>query len=229
MGVSRIGLRYISMPNITVFVGPNGSGKSSIISQLVNIEESNYICPDNFYLKVEGATEEERYVLAINEAERVRYQLLSKGEDFIFETVGSKEDKLEFLEHAKRLGYTIICVFVTTKSHLINIQRIKDRVAQGGLDVPDKKVRDRYYRAMELLHRYLLIADSNIIVDNSDEPTAIGFYSDNLGFVITKRSEFDWLIGYVYAVFGTIRKVEQNLLYELIAASFSGIECGSGE
>ena len=62
--------------------------------------------------------------------------LLQREVSFGFETVASREDKLEFAERAKSLGYEIRFLFVTTGDPEICCRRIDQRVAAGGHDVP---------------------------------------------------------------------------------------------
>ena len=77
--------------------------------------------------------------------DKMRYESISKKEDFTFETVLSSEYKLNILRKAKEEGYFIKCVFVLTVDPQINIARIESRVASGGHDVDSRKVVERYF------------------------------------------------------------------------------------
>ena len=133
-------------PEIIVFAGPNGSGKSTITSLAKIIEP--YINADDIK-RTTLCTDMEAAITA----DELRNKLIDNGESFTFETVLSTERNLLLLERAKENGYFIRCIYVLTANPAININRIKTRVANGGLPVPDEKVISRYNKALDLIPR----------------------------------------------------------------------------
>ena len=93
--------------------------------------------------------------------------------DFGFETVGSTREKIEFISEAKERGYSISLLFVCAGSPETCIERIGDRVRNGGHDVPEDKVRSRYERVLALLPEYIRLADDAAVFDNSDRPRLV--------------------------------------------------------
>lgn len=95
-------------PTLCVVAGPNGSGKTTTTIQLLNNEwaaDSLYINPDNIAQEIYGDWNSPEAVLkAAEEATRMRYKCLEQGDDFVFETVFSSPEKLEFLRKAKEAG-----------------------------------------------------------------------------------------------------------------------------
>ena len=85
---------------LCVVAGPNGSGKTTTTIQLLNNEwaaDSLYINPDNIAQETFGDWNSPEAVLkAAEEATRLRYECLEQGRDFVFETVFSASEKLEF-------------------------------------------------------------------------------------------------------------------------------------
>ena len=55
----------------------------------------------------------DRYKIAMDSCDILRNTLLEQGVSFGFETVASREDKLEFVRRAKTMGYYIDFIFVT--------------------------------------------------------------------------------------------------------------------
>ena len=98
-------------PTLCVVAGPNGSGKTTTTIQLLNNEwaaDSLYINPDNIAQEVYGDWNSHDAVLkAAEHAIRLRYECLEKGQDFVFETVFSSQEKLEFIRKAKAAGFFI--------------------------------------------------------------------------------------------------------------------------
>lgn len=125
-------------PMILVLAGPNGSGKSTITTFFDKV--GKYTNADDV-VAATGMDNMEAAVLV----DKMRYESISKKEDFTFETVLSSEYKLNILRKAKEEGYFIKCVFVLTVDPQINIARIESRVASGGHDVDSRKVVERYF------------------------------------------------------------------------------------
>ena len=149
-------------PEIVVFAGPNGSGKSTFTEVLrplmdyINADEikKNLKCDDRKAAEI---------------AEKQREEHLANKENFCFETVMSTDRNLKLLQRAKQAGYFIRCYYVLTVDPLINIYRVKARVAAGGHSVPEEKIPTRFYRAMDLVGDVVKVCDICHIYDNSEE------------------------------------------------------------
>ena len=112
-------------PTLCIVAGPNGSGKTTTTIQLLNNEwaaDSLYINPDNIAQETFGDWNSPEAVLkAAEEATRLRYECLELGRDFVFETVFSAPEKLEFLRKAKDAGFFIRLFYVCTSDPAINV------------------------------------------------------------------------------------------------------------
>ncbi|HRI49822.1 MAG TPA: hypothetical protein PLW65_06535 [Pseudomonadota bacterium] len=60
-------------------------------------------------------------------------------------------------------------VYVTTESPDINVKRVAVRVAKGGHDVPEDKIRKRWRESMDNLPWFAARADRLVVADNSAE------------------------------------------------------------
>lgn len=124
--------------------GPNGSGKTTTTELLLANEwgaNSLYINPDNIAEQEFGGWNNPDAVLkAAQRATEMRYQCLDERRDFVFETVFSSAEKLEFLRKAHDEGFFIRLFYVCTKSPEINVARIAKRYMNGGHEVPISKV-----------------------------------------------------------------------------------------
>lgn len=156
---------------LMVMAGPNGSGKSTITAQYPPI--GDYVNADEIERHLNCST-----LKAAQIAENTREYLLSQHKDFTFETVLSTARNYDLMAKAKENGYTVVCVFVLTSNANINVYRVESRVKNGGHNVPEEKVRERYHRAMKLFPRLFDICDELYVYDNSldrtqGEPTRI--------------------------------------------------------
>lgn len=161
----------IRKPTLCVVAGPNGSGKTTTTVQLLNDEwtaDSLYINPDNIAQETFGDWNSPAAVLKAAEmATQQRYECLQQGRDFVFETVFSSQEKLEFLYKAKQTGFFIRLFYVCTSTPTINAARIAQRYLNGGHEVPISKVISRYYKSLQNAAKAIAIVDRAYIYDNS--------------------------------------------------------------
>ena len=159
-----------------IVAGPNGSGKTTTTEQLLKNEwgaDSLYINPDNIAKDIYGDwNSTEAVVKAAQKATELRYDCLNNGTDFVFETVFSSAEKMDFIQKAKDAGFFIRIFYVCTESPLININRIAQRYLNGGHEVPISKTISRYYSSLENISRAIKIADRVYLYDNSVENAA---------------------------------------------------------
>ena len=158
-------------PTLCVVAGPNGSGKTTTTVQLLNDEwtaESLYINPDNIAQESFGDWNSPKAVIkAAEQATQQRYDCLQQGRDFVFETVFSSAEKLEFLKKAKEVGFFIRFFFVCTSDPAINVARITQRYINGGHEVPISKVISRYYKSLINAEEAISFVDRAYVYDNS--------------------------------------------------------------
>ena len=150
-------------PEIIVFAGPNGSGKSTF-TEILRPPQMDYINADEIKKNLKCDDLEAAQI-----AERQRETYLSEKRAFCFETVLSTSRNLDLLKRAREMGYFIRCYYVLTIDPLINVYRVKARVALGGHDVPVEKIYVRYDRAMALVPEVISVSDICHIYDNSEE------------------------------------------------------------
>ena len=161
------------LPTLCVVAGPNGSGKTSTTIQLLANEWSEgslYINPDNIAQEQFGDWNSPEAVLkAARYATDLRYKCLNEKRDFVFETVFSSDEKLEFLRKAHESGFFIRFFFVCTSNPKINVSRITKRYLEGGHEVPISKIISRYYKSYVNATKAISFVDRAYIYDNSVE------------------------------------------------------------
>lgn len=147
-------------PEIVVFAGPNGSGKSTFTELLK--PSMDYINADEIKKNLKCSDLE-----AARLAEQQRETHIEQMSEFCFETVLSTERNLKLLKRAKEKGYFIRCYYILTADPVINVWRVRSRVASGGHDVPEEKIVERYDRALSLVKYLVSLCDICHIYDNS--------------------------------------------------------------
>jgi len=154
-------------PLLVIFAGPNGSGKSTITDAVRRYDEGF----PSIYINADDIAREHNigaYEAAI-EAARQREDCIANGLSFAMETVMSKPEKIELMRQAKREGYHVHLEYVTTQSSTINLDRIHNRVLDGGHDVPEEKTLSRYDRSTKLLPEAMEAVDTARVYNNSFE------------------------------------------------------------
>lgn len=158
-------------PTLIVIAGPNGSGKTSITEALLGHEwfqGCEYINPDNIAKHVFGDwNSTEASIKAANQAHDLRERLLAEKKSFVFETVMSTTEKVDFIQKAKDAGYFVRLFYIGTDTPTINAARVAKRVMSGGHAVPIDKIISRYSKANENCIAAMHIVDRGYVYDNS--------------------------------------------------------------
>lgn len=105
--------------------------------------------------------------LASVTADFLRRKLIDRRMSLSFETVMSSPDKIDLLRTAQDLGYRTYLYYVATEDPIINVSRVRNRVLNGGHDVPEEKIFSRYARSLDLLPDAIRCANRAYIFDNS--------------------------------------------------------------
>ena len=121
--------------------------------------------------------------LAAAIANFLRIKMLQSDSSFSFESVFSHVSKIHELENAKNMHFKIYLYFITTSDPLINLQRVKNRVENGGHTVPDDKIYARYFKTMSNLYEAFKLADRAYFFDNSKEKAngSFDFFAEKNG------------------------------------------------
>ncbi len=158
-------------PELIIIAGPNGSGKTSITQKFLHhewAEGTTYINPDQVAKDMFGDWNDSEAVLkAANYCSDLREQCLRDKKGFVFETVFSAQDKIDFVIRAKQAGFFIRIFFISTSNPAINASRIAKRVMEGGHDVPITKIISRYNKSIQNCKTVASIVDRLYVYDNS--------------------------------------------------------------
>jgi predicted ABC-type ATPase len=135
---------------LLVIAGPNGSGKTTASTELREVFKRR----GGFYINADLINQTDfggnNNKAAADKADLLRHRFLSEGKSFIFETVFSTTEKVDFMAQAKARGYTVYFAYYATECPLINIRRISKGFKEGTRhDVPPAKVFSRYYKSLQ--------------------------------------------------------------------------------
>lgn len=154
-----------------ILVGGNGAGKSTFYKHYLEPLGLPFVNADILARMAYPDAPEAHSYDAARLAEQMRNELLLSGASFCFETVYSHPSKIDFVAHAKALGYEVIMVVVHLHSAELNQARVAERVAEGGHSVPDVKVSSRIPRTLKHIKTSIPLCDRVQVYDNSFENT----------------------------------------------------------
>lgn len=158
-------------PELIIIAGPNGSGKTSVTQKFLHHEWAEgtvYINPDQMANEKFGDWNSPKAILeAADYCAELRERCLREKVSFVFETVFSADDKIDFLIRAKEAGYFIRLFFISTNHPSVNAARIAKRVMEGGHDVPIRKIVSRYTKSIINCETVARLVDRLYVYDNS--------------------------------------------------------------
>lgn len=127
-------------------------------------------------------------------AERVREKYLQKQQSLAFETVFSSHPKIDYVKRAIKAGFIVRLFFIGTDSPTINVNRVGQRVAEGGHSVPLQKIFSRYYKSIANLGTVLQVVHRGYIYDNSieNEFPKLQFRTELGTLKKTYQTDHDW-------------------------------------
>lgn len=176
------------MPVLTIFAGPNGSGKSSIIRRVDFTGRDNLLEADAIASRIHPGAAQLAALMAGREVLNRTQQYVSSGRDFAIETTLSGSWTTRIIQEALARHFFVRLVYICLDTPEQGIQRVHERVAQGGHSVPDQDVRRRYWRSLSNLKHVVSMVNEVIIYDNSGpEPRLI--LEIRSGNVVNKASQ----------------------------------------
>lgn len=151
------------MPTLHVVAGPNGCGKSTL-TRMSGFSQVDVIDPD----AIRRGEAFGNATRAAREALRQRQAALGAGRTHLIETTLAGSGMLRHLKAARRKDYRIDLHYVSVRTPEQALDRIRNRVALGGHDVPEADVRRRFVRSHYNLPAAIALADGIFLYDNTD-------------------------------------------------------------
>ncbi|MCA0176592.1 MAG: Zeta toxin family protein [Proteobacteria bacterium] len=159
---------------VIIIAGPNGAGKTTFARAFLPMEAA---CPRfiNADLIAAGLSPFDPARVAVTAAKLMLHELdaaVASGESFAFETTLSGLTYLQRIRHWQSLGYRVSLFFLSLPSAQLALDRVAERVKQGGHNIPPEVVMRRYLRGRHLFEQhYRYAVDDWALIDNSgDQP-----------------------------------------------------------
>ncbi len=82
---------------------------------------------------------------------------------------GSVESKIDLIRQMQSSDYFVLLIFVGLSNVQLSLGRVKTRVQEGGHDVDEQKLNQRFPRTQRAIKEAVRVADAAILIDNSLE------------------------------------------------------------
>mgnify|MGYP006271609691 CR=1 FL=1 len=139
-----------SRPRAIIIAGPNGAGKTTFAQEFLPGEGN---CPTfiNADLIAEGLSPFKPDAMAIEASrlmlERVR-RIVAQREDFAVETTLAGRAYRGMIQEWRSVGYQVELMFLQLPSAELAVERVRERVARGGHNIPEPDIRRRFERGL---------------------------------------------------------------------------------
>ena len=185
------------MPTIYVIAGPNGVGKTTFAERYLP-DEAKQLEFVNADLIARGLSPFDPDAVAMDAGRialgRIR-QLIADKVGFTWETTMSGRSAAVWLREAKVAGFAVKCYFLWVREPEITLTRIRQRVVEGGHNIPEDVSRRRFFKTLENFFTiYRPLFDSWKLLENDlSEPRLIALEKQGR-FVARDRMRLDKIL-----------------------------------
>ena len=164
-------------PKILILAGPNEAGKTTFAREFVR-KELGFKHFVNADLIAAGMSPFEPELAAIAAGRVMLDQikhLVKARENFVIETTLSGLGYARHISQWRSSGYHVSLIFLSLRSSNIALERVRNRVKQGGHNIPTDVIKRRFIAGLENFNTiYKNVVDEWQVLDNTDsDPTPI--------------------------------------------------------
>lgn len=157
-------------PQIIILAGPNGAGKSTLAPALLRdwLGLEDFVNADTIAAGLAAFAPERAAIEAGRVMLRRMHELAVQRASFAFETTLATRSYAPWLNRLRSEGYLVHLLFIWLRSPALAIARVRERVRDGGHDVPEEIVERRYHKGLRnLLTLYQPLANTWAVYDNA--------------------------------------------------------------
>jgi predicted ABC-type ATPase len=183
-------------PTCTVIAGPNGAGKTtfalSYLPEAANCR--NFVNADLIAAGLSPLSSDRELLAASRLFLREIDHYIRRREDFAFETTLSGRNYLRLIRKLLADGWRVDLYYLWLPTIEMSIERVAERVAHGGHDIPRESIVRRYPRGIaNLLRHYAPLCSWAICIDNSTTVPDVIFVQNADGRTVVNRQLFEAL------------------------------------
>jgi predicted ABC-type ATPase len=181
----------MSSPVCTIVAGPNGAGKTTFALTCLPeaADNRNFVNVDLIASGLAPLAPERELIAAgrlfLSEIRR----FVEMRESFAFETTLSGKSYLKMIRELLANGWLVELIYLWLPSIEMSRDRVAERVAHGGHDIPEEAIVRRYPRSISnLLNHYAPLCSSTTCLDNSAQVPELVFRESADGRVVENEN-----------------------------------------
>ncbi len=153
-----------------IIAGANGSGKTTFALSYTELNNLHFINADEIAKSYDPNDISKYKVKAGKEFFRQLELNLNENKSFMIESTLSGRYLKDVIIKAKERGFKVVLIYIFLESEIENILRVKNRVLNGGHDVPEIDIKRRYARSRRLFwNTYKNMVDKWMLFFNGDD------------------------------------------------------------
>jgi predicted ABC-type ATPase len=184
--------------SVYIIAGPNGSGKTTFASKFLPdyVKCPNFVNADLIALGLSPFSPRSAAIKAGKLVLGQIHEFAKLGVDFAFESTLAGRSYVNLFKKLRKKGYKLHLFFLWIPDAELAIARIKDRVAEGGHNVPVQDVRRRFKRSIcNFFKLYQPLLDSWMLFNNAGSIPTLIAKTKNGQILITAQQLFDQIKG----------------------------------
>lgn len=159
--------------SIYIIAGPNGAGKTTFATKFLPeyVDCTEFLNADLIAAGLSPFAPAKQNLRASELMLERMQQLLGLHRTFSFETTLAAKSYSQHIPGWRAMGYSVFLFFLWLPSEELAIERVANRVIQGGHDIPVSTIRHRYRRGLcNFRNLYHPAVDGWLLLDGSQFP-----------------------------------------------------------
>ncbi len=159
-----------SNPIFTVIAGVNGSGKTTFALDYFKDSNTIFVNADSIAMALSSNNPDISQFRAGKLMLAEMQKHINKRQSFAVETTLASKNYLKVIKHLKRSDWKIELLYLYLPSVELSVQRVAERVKNGGHNIGLKDIKRRYSRSISnLMNVYFDTIDDIICLNNKDD------------------------------------------------------------
>lgn len=180
-------------PVCTIIAGPNGAGKTTFALKFLPEVAGckNFVNADLIAAGLSPLSPETEWLAAARLFLHEVRHYIKVRESFAFETTLAGRAYLQLIRQLRNDGWRVHLYYLWLPNVEYCLERVAERVAHGGHDIPGEIITRRYSRSVRnLLDLYAPECDFVVALDNSGKDVRLVFFRDRLGQTVADPLRF---------------------------------------
>ncbi len=183
-------------PTFTIIAGVNGSGKTTFALDYFKNSQTTFINADLIATGLSPTNPDvSQFSAGKLMLDKIK-QCINNKVDFAVETTLASKNYLKVIEELKQGGWEIELLYLYLPSVELSIQRVAERVKNGGHNIATVDIKRRYNRSLNnLINEYIPIVDGVTLISNQNDNNII-LTKNNNKVTVYNQTIYDDMLRY---------------------------------